>query len=42
MSRKNPRVSSNVREVKKNKMATKFLGIILTDKKIHIKLNELI
>ena len=41
MAKKNTRALSNLRRVK-NKMANKFLGIILTDKKIHIKLNELI
>ena len=28
--------------IEKNKMATKCLGITLTGKKVHIKLNELI
>ena len=41
ITRKNTRTLSNLR-LMKNKMATKFLGITLTDNKSHIKLNELI
>ena len=41
MARKNTRPFSNLRRVK-NKMATKLLGITLTEKTINITLNELI
>ena len=41
MTRKNARGLSNLRRVK-NRMASKFLGMSLTNKEIYIKLDEII